>query len=158
MIVIGLNQGMQPIAGYNFGAKQYSRVTEVLKKTVVWATLVMSAGFLVGELFPHAVCSLFTKDEALVNMAALGMRIVFLIYPLVGFQVVVSNFFQSIGMAKKAIFLSLSRQIVFLLPCLIILPHFYQLNGIWFSIPIADFISTFIALILLLKHYRVKDK
>lgn len=154
MIVVGLNQGMQPIVGYNYGAKQYARVNEVLKKTIIWATVVMTFGFIVIELFPRTVVNIFTTDQTLVSLAAQGLRIVFMIFPLIGFQMVVSNFFQSIGMAGKAIFMSLSRQIIFLLPLLIILPRFYGVNGIWYSMPISDFIASITAFIMLLLQFR----
>ena len=158
MIVIGLTQGMQPIAGYNFGAKQYYRVTSILKKTIGWASLVMVVGFIVIELFPHAAASIFTTDEKLVDLAATGLRIVFIFYPIIGFQMVTSNFFQSIGMSGKAIFMSLSRQLLFLLPCLLILPRYYGINGVWYSMPIADFISSIIAFILLMMQFRTFKK
>ena len=154
MVVMGLTQGMQPIAGYNFGAKQYSRLNEVLKKTILWATLVMVLGFVIVELFPRTVASIFTPDELLIELSAKGLQIVFICIPIVGFQMVVSNFFQSIGMAGKAIFMSLSRQLLFLLPCLLILPYFYGLEGIWYSLPLSDFIASIIALVLLLRHYQ----
>ena len=154
MIVMGLNQGMQPIAGYNFGATLYGRVNEVLKKTIFWATGITMLGFLIVELFPHAVASIFTDDQELIALAANGLRIVFIVFPIVGFQMVTANFFQSIGMAGKAIFMSLSRQLVFLLPCLLILPYFWDINGIWISLPVADFISSIVAFILLTHQYR----
>lgn len=154
MVVMGFTQGMQPIAGYNFGARLYERVTEVLKKTIMWATIVMVLGFIVIELFPHAVASIFTKDEELVALAANGLRIVFVFYPIVGFQMVTSNFFQSIGMPGKAIFMSLSRQMVFLLPCLFILPRYYGVNGIWYSMPVADLVASVLAFILLIMQFR----
>ncbi len=105
MIVLGLNQGMQPIAGYNFGAKLYLRVTEVLKVTICCATVVTTIGFLIGMFIPEIVSSIFTSDEELISIASKGFRIVVFFYPIVGFQMVASNFFQSIGMASKAIFL-----------------------------------------------------
>ena len=154
MVVIGLNQGMQPIAGYNFGAKLYDRVSIVLKKTILYATLIMTFGFAFVELFPRVVVSIFTTDENLIDLAVNGLRIVFIIYPFVGFQMVTSNFFQSIGMAGKAIFLSLSRQLIFLLPCLLILPNFYGVNGIWLSFPISDSIACIVALGLLMRQMR----
>lgn len=154
MVVIGLNQGMQPIAGYNFGAKLYERVTEVLKRTILWATLVMTFGFLVIELFPKAVASIFTTDDMLTSLSVTGLRIVFIMYPIVGFQMVVSTFFQSIGMAGKAIFMSLSRQLLFLLPCLIILPRIFGLNGIWYSMPVSDLIASVIAAFMLVQQFR----
>ncbi|MDR0810929.1 MAG: MATE family efflux transporter [Paludibacter sp.] len=150
MIVFGINQGMQPIAGYNYGAKLYPRVTSVLKKSILFASIVMTLGFAVVELFPHVIASLFTTEEELIHLSVNGLRITFLFFPIVGFQMVTTNFFQSIGMAKKSIFLSLSRQLIFLLPCLFILPHFYGENGIWYSLPASDFIASLIALIMLI--------
>lgn len=154
MIVMGLNQGMQPIAGYNFGARQYHRVNQVLKLTVIIATLVTTSGFLAGELFPHLAVSAFTSDETLINMAARGLRIVVMTYPIIGFQMVTSNFFQSIGMAKKAIILSLSRQVLILIPCLIFLPMFWGVDGVWFSMPISDFLASLIAGVMLYNQFQ----
>lgn len=153
-IVLGLNQGMQPIAGYNFGAKLYPRVTQVLKKTILGATLVMCTSFLVVESVPHAVASIFTTDKELIDIASLGLRMVFICYPIVGFQIVTSTFFQSIGMAQKAIILSLTRQILFLIPFLLILPKFFGIAGIWLSMPLADFFATILAAIMLYKQYK----
>ena len=158
MVVMGLNQGMQPIAGYNFGAKLYDRVTGVLKKTILYATLVLVFGFAFVELFPRLVVSIFTTDESLIDLAANGLRLTFLAYPFVGFQMVTSNFFQSIGMAGKAIFLSLSRQLIFLLPCLFILPNFYGVNGVWLSFPISDFIACIVAFFLLMHQLKAVEK
>lgn len=154
MIVMGLNQGMQPITGYNYGANQIDRVNKVLKYTIALATGVMTIGFLICEFLPHTVASAFTKDQALINLAVPGLRIVFLFAPIVGFQMVTSNFFQSIGMAKKAIFMSLSRQVLFLLPCLLILPPFFGVKGVWFSLPTADLLASVIAGLLLVSQYR----
>lgn len=155
MIVMGFNQGMQPIAGYNYGAALYARVDEVLRKTIIRATIVTTVGFLIAELFPHAVVSIFTTDEELVNIAANGMRIIFLTYPIVGFQMVTANFFQSIGMPGKSIFMSLSRQLLFLLPCLLIFPYFWGINGVWFSMPVSDAISSIVAAIMLFRQLRM---
>jgi putative MATE family efflux protein len=154
MVVFGLNQGMQPIAGYNFGAKQFERVNKVLKLTILLATGVMTVGFLISELFPHAVASVFTKDQDLINIAASGLRIVMTFFPIVGFQMVASTFFQSIGMPGKAIFMSLTRQVLFLLPCLLILPSFFGIKGVWYSMPTADLLASIIAAYLLISQYR----
>jgi putative MATE family efflux protein len=154
MIVMGLNQGMQPIAGYNFGAKQIDRVNKVLKYTIGLAVCVMTMGFLVGEFFPYAIASAFTKDQKLTKLVIPGLRIVFIFFPIVSFQMVTSNFFQSIGMANKAIFMSLSRQVLILLPCLLILPQFLGINGIWYSMPVADFLSSAIGIYMLLAQYK----
>jgi Na+-driven multidrug efflux pump len=154
MVVMGLNQGMQPIAGYNFGAKQYDRVTSVLKRTIFLATGVMTAGFLIAELFPFAVSSLFTRDSGLTAIVVPGLQIVMISAPIAGFQMVSSNFFQSIGMAQKAIYLSLTRQIIFLLPCLLILPPLFGVKGVWYSMPAADLLSAANAGILLMIQFR----
>lgn len=152
MIVFGLNQGMQPIAGYNYGARQYTRVKEVFRKTVRYAIVVMSIGFILGLAFPKAVASVFTSDAELIRLSAMGLTITVLMFPLVAFQVVTSNFFQSMGMVSKAIWLSLSRQILFLLPCIFLLPHLFADNpiqGVWASFPVSDFFATILAAILL---------
>ena len=149
MIVLGLNQGMQPIVGYNFGARQYNRVTGALKLTIIIATAIMTLGFLAAEIFPRAICMIFTTDEDLIQHAVKGMRIVFMCFPIVGFQIVTGNFFQSVGMAGKSVFLSLTRQLLFLLPGLLILPHFLGTNGIWISMPVSDALSSFVAFVIL---------
>ena len=154
MIVMGFTQGMQPIAGYNYGAQQYNRVTEVLKLAIWGGTAMTTLTFLVGEFMPEVAVSLFTTDEGLIARAAEGFRIVVLVFPIVGFQMVTSNFFQSIGMANKAIFLSLTRQLLFLLPCLIFLPKFMGAAGIWWSMPISDLIASIVAGVLLYKQYQ----
>ncbi len=154
MIVMGLNQGMQPIAGYNFGAKLYKRVNEVLKKSIILATAVTTFGFLVVYSFPEAIAGMFTRDSELIELSRNGLRIVFLTYPIIGFQMVTANFFQSIGMVGKAIFMSLSRQLLFLLPCLLIFPRFWGIDGIWYSMPVADLVSSIVAAILLIHQFR----
>lgn len=154
MIVLGYNQGMQPIAGYNFGARQFTRVNEVLKLTIILATSVMMTGFITGELFPGAVASLFTREKELIDIVVPGMRIVMISFPIIGFQMVTSNFFQSIGMPGKSIFMSLSRQVLFLLPFLLILPPVFGVKGVWYSMPAADSLASIIAAYLLIVQYR----
>ena len=154
MIVMGLNQGMQPIAGYNFGARQYHRVNQVLKLTIYGATLVTTSGFLVGELMPKLAVSAFTTHEGLIERSATGLRIVVMFFPIIGFQMVTSNFFQSIGKAKISIFLSLTRQLLYLLPGLIFFPRFMGLDGIWTSMPVADFFAFLTALTVLCIYIR----
>ncbi len=154
MIVMGLNQGMQPIAGYNFGAQLYPRVTRVLKLTIFGATIVTTLGFLIGELMPHLIASIFTTDKELIRFSVQGLRIVFIFYPIIGFQMVTSNFFQSIGMASKAIFLSLTRQMLFLVPCLLIFPHFIGATGVWISMPTADLAACIVSAIMLQIQFK----
>lgn len=154
MVVMGLNQGMQPIAGYNFGARQYRRVNEVLKITIIIATLITSTGFLVGMFLPDQVVSAFTSDEQLIRLSAHGLQVTLLSFPIVGFQMVTSNFFQSIGMAQKAILLSLSRQVLVLIPCLLLLPLVFGSAGIWYSMPVSDLIASLLAAVLLIGQFR----
>ena len=161
MIVMGLNQGMQPIAGYNFGARQFDRVLRVLHLTIIGATGVTTLGFLIGECLPRTAVSLFTTDPELIRIAAEGMRIAFVLFPIIGFQMVATNFFQSIGMAGKAIFLSLSRQLLFLLPGLLFLPRVFELYtrwdgswGVWCSLPLSDLLASFVAFVLLTHQLR----
>ncbi|MCD8262474.1 MAG: MATE family efflux transporter [Bacteroides sp.] len=149
MIVMGLNQGMQPIAGYNFGASLYGRVDRVLKVTILYATVITTIGFIVGMFLPQLAVTLFTTDKELIRLAADGFRVTVYFFPFIGFQMVTTNFFQSIGMAKKAIFLSLTRQILFLIPFLVVLPKFWGAYGVWISMPLSDLAATIASGIML---------
>ncbi len=154
MIVFGLNQGMQPIVGYNYGALKYDRVMEAFKRVVIAATCVMSVGFVINIFFPEFVSIVFTNDKDLIAATEEGMRIVFILYPLVGFQIVSSSLFQSIGKPGKAILLSLTRQLLFIVPLLIVLPPMFGTKGVWMSLPVADFLSTILAVILVVNQLR----
>ena len=162
MIVMGFNQGMQPIAGFNYGARQYARVREVYVKTAGWATIVTIVGFLVSEVIPGLTVSIFTPDPALHDLAAMGLRKMNIVFPIIGFQMVTTNLFQCLGMVNKSIFLSLSRQLLFLLPCIYLLPPLLQSeNGVWYSFPISDTIAAIVTALfavgLLRKLGRLKD-
>ena len=141
MLVMGLTQGMQPIVGYNYGAQQFERVKQTLKYGVITGGLITTAGFLAGQFTPEIVARMFTNDAGLISLSVEGMHLATLVFPLVGIQIVVGNFFQSIGKAKLSIFLSLTRQLLFLAPCLLILPRFFGLNGSWISLPVSDSLS-----------------
>lgn len=154
MIVMGLNQGMQPIAGYNYGAKLYDRVTSVLWKAILYATAIMVVGFAIVEIFPRTVASIFTTEKELIDIAVPGLRWIFLCFPIIAFQMVSSAFFQSIGKPVKAIIQSLTRQIIFLVPLLLILPKYFGTNGVWISISISDFLSVILAAFLLFTEYK----
>ena len=154
MIVMGFQQAMQPIAGYNYGAKAYDRVTKVLKITIALATCVTTLAFVIGEFFPEYVALIFTSDAQMIEMAVVGMRYNCLLFPIVGFQMVTGSFFQSIAQPGKAIFLSLSRQLLFLVPFIIIFPHFWGINGVWISLPASDFVSSIITSVLLTNYFR----
>ena len=162
MIIMGFNQGMQPIAGYNYGARQYARVREVYVKTAGWATLVCLFGFFISEVLPGPTVSIFTPDPVLHEMSARGLRMMNLAFPIIGFQMVTTNLFQCLGMVNKSIFLSLSRQLLFLLPCIYILPPLLESEtGVWYSFPISDtiaaIVTAFFAVGLLRNLGRLKD-
>ncbi len=153
MVVIGLNQGMQPIAGYNFGAQKYDRVLHVLRLALLSGTAITTIGFVIGVFFPEPCVALFAKDSPeLIEQAARGFRIDVLVFPIVGMQIVSTAFFQSIGYAGKSIFLSLTRQMLFLLPLIFLLPHFFDnpVDGVWWAIPISDTLASILSIVLLL--------
>ena len=149
MICMGLNQGMQPIAGYNFGARQYSRVKEVFWQTVKWATVVTTLCFVIGMFFPHIAAGIFTHDKELLDQAARSMRLLTAFFPIVGFQMISTNFFLSLGMVQKSVILSLSRQILFLLPLIYFLPLWFGSDGVWISFPISDLMATLLSIYML---------
>ena len=162
MIVFGFNPGMQPIAGYNYGARQYGRVREVYVKTAMWATLVTTLGFIVSEFLARPAVEIFTNDPVLIEKAARGLQKMNVVFFLVGFQMVTTNLFQCLGMVRKSIFLSLSRHLLFLLPCIYILPALLESeDGVWYSFPISDTIAALITGILawslLVKLGKLKD-
>ncbi len=162
MLVMGLNQGMQPIAGYNFGAQLYSRVRQVLKETIICATIVTTVAFLIAETLPYYMARLFTTDKELIALTIKGLRICVFAFPIVGFQMVTSNFFQSIGKAPMAVILSSTRQLLMLIPLLLILPNFYGTEGVFASMPLSDILSSILAFLLLrheMKRFsKLKDK
>ena len=158
MITIGVNQGMQPIAGYNYGAMKFDRMMRVLKYAVICGTCVTTVGFIVGQFFPEQCVRLFTSDETLISLSVHAMRLTTVSFPIIGFQMVVANFFQSIGKAKVSVFLSLSRQLVFLIPMLLVLPTLYGVDGVWYSMPVADTISALVTAIIMYLFMRKINK
>ena len=154
MICMGLNQGMQPIAGYNYGARQYSRVKEVFWKTARLGMVMTTLCFIFGMFFPRAAVGIFTHDEQLMELSARALRITTIIFPIVGFQMIATNFFQSLGMVRKSIILSLSRQILFLLPLLYLLPLKFGADGVWASFPISDGLATIMTIFMLGRLFR----
>lgn len=157
MVVLGICQGMQPIAGFNFGAQLPKRVNEVLKKAIILATIIMTLNFVLCVFFPQYLVAIFTDDSILLPLAVRGMRIVCILSPIVGFQIVTGNFFQSIGMAKRSIFMSVSRQLVFLVPFLLIFPEIWGTDGVWMSITAADGVASLTAGFLLWHFYNSKE-
>lgn len=158
MIVMGFNQGMQPIAGYNYGARQYKRVKEVFWLTAKWAMLVTTVCFAVSELLAGPVVSIFTSDPELKELSAKGLKLMNIAMPVVGFGMVSSNFFQCLGMVRKSIFLSLTRQLIFLVPFLYTLPAFMEEKGVWISFPISDFLSSAMSLVFIIALFKKFNK
>lgn len=154
MPLFGINQGAQPIIGYNYGAKKYDRVKKTLKLAAIAATMICVFGFIVTEVFSHQIMGLFNKDRELIEIGTRGIRIFLLMLPIVGIQIIITNYFQSVGKASKAILLSLTRQVLFLIPLVMILPAFLGLDGIWAAGPIADLSSSMLAILLLVKEFR----
>ncbi len=158
MVCMGFNQGLQPIAGYNYGARQYNRVKEVFWLTAKWEVLVTLLCFLISELCPKFAVSLFTNDAQMIEAATHGMRVMNACMALVGFNIVSANLFQCLGMVKKSIFLSLTRQLIFLLPLVYLLPFEFGAKGVWISFPIADLLSVIITAILIMQLMRKFSK
>ena len=154
MFVIGINQGMQPIAGYNYGAKKYDRMMRCLNLSILAATAVMTVGWLMAVCFPQLMARVLTHDATQVALAAKGIRINMLLFPVIGFQAVVTNFFQCIERVRIAIFLSLSRQLLFLLPLIIVLPLLWGLDGLWASLPASDGIAALVAFAVMARYMR----
>lgn len=158
MIVFGVTQGMQPILGFNYGAGKWDRVHRTLMIGIWIGVAVTTVGWIITEFFPDAVSRLFTVDQTLIEIANRGSRIYFICYPLVGCQIVIQNFFQSVGKPKLSIFLSLTRQLIFLLPFLFILPRHWGIDGVWASMSASDFIAFVLAIITLIIMTRREKK
>ena len=154
MFVIGLNQGMQPIAGYNYGAQQYDRMMRVVRLSIITAICIMLTGWTLAMFAPYYCARMFTKDPELIKGSIKAIQIIMMMYPFIGCQMVITNFFQCIGKVKISIFLSLSRQLLFLLPLLVLLPNFYGINGVWASMPTSDLISVVVAISIMTVYLR----
>lgn len=161
MPIFGMNQGAQPIIGYNYGAKNYQRAKKAVIFPVIVATIVVCAGWLAVEFFPEFFIKLFNEDPSLVATATRGIRIYMLMFPVIGFQIICSNYFQATGKVKVSMFLSLSRQVIFLIPLMIILPMFFELDGVWMAGTLSDLASagvTSFFIIRELKHLKKLEK
>ena len=153
-VVIGICQGMQPILGYNYGARKLDRLWRTLFLAAVSAVIITSIGSLTGYFLPEPIARMFMQDPQQISCAINCLKITTLTFWLVGFQIVATNFFQSLGMAGKAVFLSLTRQILFMIPLLLILPPHYGLDGVWSCFPISDAVATIVAALMLIWQIR----
>lgn len=162
MPIFGINQGAQPIIGYNYGAEQYKRVKETFKLAVVGATMIVILGFVITQLFPHQLMTMFNKkDKEFIDFGAHALKVFLIFLPIIGFQIVSSNYFQAVGKPMQASLLSLSRQVLILIPAMLILPRFFGINGVIYAGPLSDIISSLITGILIffeLKHLDVKHQ
>ncbi len=159
--IIALTQGAQPIIGYNYGAKNFSRVKQTLKLAIIIASLISIGTFMLVEIFPHYIIHFFSKDQELVRLGSSGLRYYLLMLPVIGFQIVAANFFLAIGNGPKSMVLNLLRQVVILIPALLILPHFFGLQGIWIAGPLSDGLAATVTGIFLyyeLKHLDEKHE
>jgi len=158
MPIFGINQGAQPIIGYNYGAENFDRVKKALQTAILFATAICVAGFLVVMVLPSQVIWLFNrKDELLMRLGTPAIRISLVMFPIIGFQIVSASYFQAVGKPKHALFLGLSRQVLLLIPAILILPYFFGLNGIWAAFPASDLASSILTgtwLFLELRHLR----
>ena len=158
MPIFGVNQGAQPIIGYNYGAKKYDRVKSALKSAILFATIIASIGFVLTQTIPAKLIGLFGKNEKeLIAVGSKGIRIYLSMLPVIGFQIVSSNYFQATGKPKQAMLLSLSRQVIILIPALIILPRLFQLTGVWMAGPVSDLVSSIITASFLIKDLKQLD-
>ena len=155
MFVMGMNQGMQPIVGYNFGAKKYDRMLRCLWLTIAAATAILLVGWTLSMFFPREIARIFTTDPHLIELSAHGLVLDMLVFFVVGSQAVITNFFQCIGKVKMSIFLSLSRQLFILLPLAYVLPLFFDLDGVWYSMPASDFASFSMTIPMLWSYVRM---
>jgi putative MATE family efflux protein len=161
MFVMGVCQGMQPIVGYNYGAEKYDRMLRCLFLAIGCATAILLVGWGLSMLFPRQIARIFTTDATLIDLAARGIRLDMLVFFVVGSQATITHFFQSIGKVKVSIFLSLSRQLFLLLPMAYVFPLFWELDGVWYSMPASDFLSfamTIPMLMWYMKKFKASDK
>ena len=154
MFVMGMNQGMQPIVGYNYGAEKFDRMLRCLWLTIAVATSILLVGWALAMLFPMQIARIFTTDETLLQLSARGIRLDMLVFPIIASQAVITNFFQCIGKVKISIFLSLTRQLLMLLPLAYLLPLWMDLDGVWYSMPASDFGSFAMTLPILWWYLR----
>lgn len=154
MPIFGINQGSQPLVGFFYGAKDYAKVRKTYVLSCISATILCTIGFIASQLAPAAMLSIFNTNDDFLELGTYGIRIFTAVLPMVGFQIISANFFQAIGKATTAMFLSLTRQVIMLIPLVLILPKFYGLTGVWISTPIADFLASLITLFYIIKLFK----
>lgn len=158
MPIFGLNQGAQPIIGFNYGAKQYDRANNAFKVSALASIIIMTSGWLLIQTVPELIVGMFNKDPKLMKITVNGIRIYLLMLPIIGVSITGSNYIQSVGKAKVAMVLSLLRQVILLIPMIVILPKFFGLDGVWYAQPVADLLATIITVVILVKELRSYKK
>ena len=158
MPIVGISQGAQPIIGFNYGCKKYDRVEKTLKLATIAATIGLTIGWVVVQLYPESIVSMFNSNADLVKISVDGIRKYLFMMPLIGMSMIGSNYIQSIGNAKQSMFLGLLRQVILLVPMMLILPKFLGLDGVWLSQPVADVISFIITFILVSREVKSHKK
>lgn len=153
-VVLGVCMGMQPIIGYNYGAGRYDRLWRTFRLAVLWSSVACTAGCLLGEIWPQGIARMFSPDREFINVSTRALRLSMFLFWGVGFQIVSTNFFQSLGEAGKSIFMSLSRQVLFMIPLLLTLPSAFGLDGVWVCFPISDLFANIVAIVLLIVQYK----
>ena len=156
MVIMGICQGMQPIAGYNYGARNMERVKRVVRLSIIVSVASMTVGWIIGEVFTGACVRLFTDDPDLIDISVHGLRINMLVFPVIGYQATVTNFFQTIGKVRISIFMSLSRQLIFLLPMLLLFSAIWGLDGVWFSLPASD-LASFLVAVVIMQRFKLQN-
>lgn len=158
MTIVAINMASQPIIGFNFGAKDGERVKDTLRYSLIAATIIAVSSFTLIEAMPGVLVTLFNRDsQELYDLTVKGLRIIILAWPVVGFQVVAGHFFQSVGKARIAMLLTLLRQVIVLLPLLIVMPGLFGLDGIWAAFPVADTLSAIVVSVFLFREWKNLD-
>ena len=158
MPLIGITQGFSTIVSFNYGAKLYTRVKKVLGMAVIWTIVIAGVGFLAMMIFPRFVISLFSSDANLINEGINILRIVVVFLPIIGVQILGGGFFQAVGKAAPALIITISRQVLFLIPAAFLLPLIFGLNGVWISVPVSDFLSVVVTVVLISKEIKIFNK
>jgi putative MATE family efflux protein len=158
MPILGISHGLSPLIGFNYGAKLYPRVKKVLGEAFIWTSVVTIFGFIIMVIFPESLISIFTSDISVIEKGAGPLRLIAMFAPLWSFPILGSTFFQAIGKVRPSLIISLSRDLFFFIPAIIILPRFFDLIGVWISWPVTDFLSFAITTIFLLREIRVINR
>ena len=158
MAIVGMAQGMQPIVGYNYGAGNFNRLKRAFWLTVTCSTILVTAGAFFGLTTPHLIARAFTSDSELIAATSHGLSISMICFFVVGFQIVSTTFFQSIGKVWQSITLSLARQVIFLIPLLLLMTRWFELDGVWMSFPLSDILATAVTAIMIYVQFRKIDK